>query len=385
MSDFKSQFWSYWIAAITIGGIIYCMIILVTQIRAKTNKPGQEDLQPHVWDDDLQEYNNPMPRWWVFMFFATTIFGIAYLALYPGLGAYKGLRNWTSANEYEIEKKEFSDKAAPLYAQFLKTPIPELAENPEAMKLGKRMFENNCAQCHGLDGKGSKGFPNLTDSDWLYGGFPKAIEVSLLGGRNGIMPSQAASLKTPGAINDVANYVLSLSSSPHDATAAARGKTSFALCATCHMPDGKGSLSDKSLANFGVGAPNLTDKTWLYGGSVKTITEGINAGRNNVMPAWECALGREPLYVLTAYVWQLNREEGTGKVLNPTEAPDYMVDEVNKRIADLDAQRAAAKETGQSTCLATSLHETIRKQNELAAEKALKEIVPATPAANAKP
>lgn len=363
MSDFKSPFWSYWIAAIAIGGVIFVTVLLISQLMAKTNKPGEEHLKPYVWDEDLQEYNNPMPRWWTFMFFGSIIFSIAYFFAYPALGTYKGYFNWSTVSEYDKELKAIDEKTAPLYQEFLQTPIVQLAENKQAMALGERMFQNNCAQCHGTDATGSKGFPNLTDSDWLYGGFPAAIETTLLAGRNGIMPSQSANLKTPVAVDDVAHYVLSLSDTPHDAISAARGKEKFELCATCHMPDGGGSLSDKTLAQFATGAPNLTDNTWLYGGDLKTVKESINNGRNNIMPAWECALGKERLYVLTAYVWQLNRDN-LGAVLNPTAPPDYMAAEVMTRAAKLDAQRATAKSQGQSACLATSLHEEIRLSNE---------------------
>lgn len=363
MSDFKSPFWSYWIAAIAIGGLIFVTVLLVSQLMAKTNKPGEEHLKPHVWDEDLQEYNNPMPRWWTFMFLGSIFFSIAYFFAYPALGAYKGYFNWSTASEYDKELKEIDARTAPLYQQFLQTPITQLAENQQAMALGERMFQNNCAQCHGTDATGFKGFPNLTDSDWLYGGFPDAIQTTLLAGRNGIMPSQSANLKTPVAVDDVANYVLSLSGTPHDVTSAARGKEKFELCATCHMSDGKGSLSDKTLAQFGVGAPDLTDNTWLYDGDLKTVKESINNGRNGIMPAWECTLGQERLHVLTAYVWQLNRDD-SGKVLNPTEPADYMLAEVGARMSKLDAQRSVAREQGKSECLATSLHEEIRLSNE---------------------
>lgn len=355
MSDFTSPFWSYWIAAIAIGGIVYCMVLLISQLRAKTNKPGEEHLQPHKWDDTLQEYNNPMPRWWLYMFLITTIFAVGYLVAYPGLGAYKGTFNWTSQGEYDTETAKLEAQVAPKYEQFLKTPIEQLADNKEAMELGQRLFLNNCAQCHGADGGGSKGFPNLTDSDWLYGGWPQSVERSILGGRNGVMDSQAEALKTPVAINDVANYVLSLSNSPHDVVAAARGKDKFTLCASCHMVDGKGAITDQTGAQRGVGAPNLTDKTWLYGGDIKTITETVTKGRNNVMPSWACFLGEARSHVVAAYAWQLNRDSN-GKVLNPTQPPEYLAKFTADDKAAWDAGKAEGIKRGVPECQGISIH-----------------------------
>ncbi|TDR33133.1 cytochrome-c oxidase, cbb3-type subunit III [Hydromonas duriensis] len=355
MSDFTSPFWSYWITAIAVGGVIFCIAILISQMMAKTNKPGEENLQPHVWDDTLQEYNNPMPRWWLFMFVGTIIFGVVYFWVYPALGNNKGTFAWSSQGEYEAETAKLENQVAPIYAQFLSTPIEQLAENKEAMALGQRLFLNNCAQCHGADGGGSKGFPNLTDSDWLYGGWPQNIERSIMGGRNGVMTPQADALKTPVAVNDVANYVLSLSNTPHDAVAAARGKDKFTLCASCHMVDGKGAISDQTGAQRGVGAPNLTDKTWLYGGDIKTITETITKGRNNVMPAWACFLGEARVHVLAAYVWQLNRDEN-GKVLNPTQAPEYLAKFAAEDKAAWDMGKTEGIKRGVPECQGISVH-----------------------------
>ena len=381
MSDFTSPFWSYWITAIAVGGVIFCIAILVSQMRAKTNKPGEEHLQPHVWDDTLQEYNNPMPRWWLFMFVGTIIFGIGYFVAYPGLGNYKGSFGWTQQGEYEQETAKLEAQVAPKYNQFMSTPIEQLADNKEAMELGQRLFLNNCAQCHGADAGGSKGFPNLTDSDWLYGGWPTAIEHSILSGRNGVMPSQADALKSPVAINDVANYVLSLSNSPHDVVAAARGKEKFTLCASCHMVDAKGAISDPTGAQRGVGAPNLTDKTWLYGGDMKTITETVTKGRNNVMPSWACFLGESRVHVLAAYVWQLNRDEN-GKVVNPIKAPDSLAKGIAEDQVAWDKTVADAKAQGKPVCSAISIH--VQNAAKAAAdEQKAKEAAAAAPAAGA--
>ena len=390
-SDFQSEFWSYWIIAIALGGVIFCLVILVSQMMAKTNKPGQNELKPHVWDDNLQEYNHPMPRWWVGMFLVCIIFALGFFAIYPGLGSYKGNlggfltdypQGWTAVNQYQKEVETEDAKLAPLYDKYLNTPIVDLANDPQAMIVGERLFLNNCAQCHGSAATGAVGFPNLTDGDWLYGGWPEAIETSILGGRNGVMLPQAEALKTPAAVVDVANYVQSLSNSPHDVVAAARGKEKFTLCASCHMPDAKGAITDVSGAQHAVGAPNLTDKIWLYGGDIKTITETITKGRNNVMPSWECFLGPARVRVLAAYVWQKNRDGD--KVLNPTSAPDYL-----SKVLETDKQAwtknlADAKAAGKPECSANSVPDRVAREAKLAAEKAAAEAA-AKPAPVAEP
>jgi cytochrome c oxidase cbb3-type subunit 3 len=385
MSDFQSSFWSYWIIVIALGGVIFCIALLVSQMMAKTNKPGETDLQPHIWDGDLQEYNNPMPRWWVWMYALCTISAVVFFFLYPGLGSFKGRmdlvasdypQGWTSVGQYDNNVATEEAKLAPIYDAYLKTPIPQLAEDKGAMAIGERLFLNNCAQCHGSAATGAKGFPNLTDNDWLYGGWPDAIETTILGGRNGVMDSQAAALKSPAAINDVANYVVSLSSPSHDVVAAARGKEKFTLCASCHMIDGKGALSDTTGAQHAVGAPNLTDRTWLYGGDIKTITETITKGRNNVMPSWECYLGDARVHVLAAYVWQKNRGDD-GKVMNPTTAPDYLVQPFKADQELWSKNKADAKAAGKPECSANSVPDRVVAQAKLDAEKAAAEAKPA--------
>ncbi|MGL4767690.1 MAG: cytochrome-c oxidase, cbb3-type subunit III [Formosimonas sp.] len=363
MSDFTSSFWSYWITAIALGGVIFVTAILISQLRAKTNKPGEEHLKPHVWDDDLQEYNHPMPRWWVFMFFGGVIAALVYFWAYPGLGTYPGYFKQTAVGDYQQDMAAAKAQHDPMYQKYLQTPIEQLAKDDGAMKLGERIFQNNCAQCHGSDAAGAKGFPNLTDSDWLYGGWPQAIERTILGGRNGVMPSQADALKSPAAINDVANYVLSLSKAPHDAVAAARGKENFTLCASCHTAEGTGSLSDKTGVGHSVGAPNLTDSTWLYGGNLKTVTETISGGRNNVMPSWECHLGKAQVHVVAAYVWSLNAKG------NPTAVPDYLSKVWAEKDKVWQNNIASAKAANVQECAANSEPARVKRE---AAEAALK-------------
>ena len=325
-ADFTSPFWSWFVIAITVIGFLFCILLLITQLRARTNKPGEAHVQPHEWDETLQEYNNPLPRWWVWMFVITLVFSALYLWLYPGLGSYKGNMGlidpaykdgWTEQKQYDIEKAKLDATSKPLYDKFAGMTFAQMAEDKSAMQVGKRLFLNNCAQCHGDAGTGGLGFPNLTDSDWLYGGSPDAIKQSITAGRHGIMPAHGDILGGAQGVNDMANYVLSLSDSAHDAVAAARGKEKFAVCAACHMADGKGSMSDPTGALASIGAPNLTDKIWLHGGDMKSLTETISKGRDkSVMPAWDKLLGADRIHVLSAYVWQLNRSDD-GKVKHP--------------------------------------------------------------------
>ncbi|MBE5529344.1 cytochrome c oxidase, cbb3-type subunit III [Laribacter hongkongensis] len=298
MSDFVSDFWSVWITAIVVVGIAGLCILLLTQSKT-TVKPGQEvETMGHVWDDNLEEYNNPLPKWWMWMFVLTLVFGIVYLVLYPGLGTFKGIRGWTSVGQYKSERAEAEAKYQPLYDAYLKQDIKTVAADPKAHEMGQRLFQTYCMQCHGADARGAKGFPNLTDNDWLWGGDAATIHTTIAAGRVGAMPAWGAAFGEE-KVKDAANYVMSLSGKKHDAERAARGKETFtAVCAACHGPDGKG--------NQALGAPNLTDNVWLYGGTEKAIIETITNGRNNQMPAWKDFLGDGKVHLLTAYVWGLS-------------------------------------------------------------------------------
>ncbi|RKZ70197.1 MAG: cytochrome C oxidase Cbb3, partial [Gammaproteobacteria bacterium] len=204
MSDFTSEFWSWFIIAIAGGGIIWLFYLL-----RGTSKADTEEGVPtgHVWDEDLEELNNPLPRWWLYMFYFTIFFAIGYLILYPGMGTYKGLLGWTEVGEYEAEVAAADAEFGPLFAQFEQTPVAELAADPAAMKAGERLFVNYCAVCHGSDARGASGFPNLRDNDWLYGGAPEQIEASIMNGRNGVMPAWEAPLGGAEGVNQAATYV----------------------------------------------------------------------------------------------------------------------------------------------------------------------------------
>ncbi|MGO9446606.1 MAG: cytochrome-c oxidase, cbb3-type subunit III [Thiobacillaceae bacterium] len=308
MLDFTSDFWNWYITIITIVSLCGVAIFLYSQ-RTQRFAPGQKaEEMGHKWDGDLVELNNPLPSWWVKLFWITLVFAGVYLTLFPGLGSYRGLLGWSSWGQYDAEMATAKAKYDPLFNQFLGQPLQQVAANKDAHDMGQRLFMTYCSQCHQSDAKGAKGFPNLTDNDWLYGGDPDSIVASISNGRNGVMPAWGPILG-PDRIKEVANYVLSLSGRPNDTTLAAAGKTVFqANCVACHGPEGKG--------NTAIGAPNLTDSIWLYGGSEGTIIKTITEGRNGHMPAQLDKLGKAKVYLLAAYVYGL----GGGQPA-PTAAP----------------------------------------------------------------
>lgn len=299
MSDFNGNFWSVYVAVLTLLSILACLVLLWITARKKIVSRS-DNTTGHVWDGDLREMNNPMPRWWMWMFVLSIVFSLMYLVAYPGLGSYAGELGWTTRGEYAQELARADKELEPLYAQFTAQPAPELAGDAVAMAVGERLFMNNCAQCHGSDARGSKGFPNLADSDWLHGGTPARISESLTQGRPGQMPPMAAAVGTPDDVKNVANHVLSLSGSPHDSLRAQLGKAKFTACAACHGMDGKGSQA--------LGAPNLTDDIWLHGWGEQAIVAIINKGKINEMPAQAGKLTEAQIHVLTAYVWGMSNK-----------------------------------------------------------------------------
>jgi len=300
MSDFTSAGWSWYVAAVVILGLVGCLVLLLVASRSKS--ASEDGTTGHVWDGDLREMNNPMPRWWMVLFVLTILFGFVYLALYPGLGSARGLLGWTSSAAYADEQAAAATQLRTVYARYATTPAPELARDPRAMAIGERLFVNNCSGCHGSDARGNKGFPNLTDDDWLYGGSPETIVETITHGRQGTMPTMAAAVGSGQDVEDLAQYVLSLSGSPHDDIAAARGQPKFAVCAGCHGASGKGTQA--------LGAPNLTDRTWLHGYGKDAIVAMITNGKVNVMPAQEHRLTPEQIHVVGAYVWSLSHPQG---------------------------------------------------------------------------
>jgi len=298
MSDFTSEFWSWFIIAIAGGGIIWLFYLLTGTNKADTEKGVPTG---HVWDEDLQELNNPLPRWWLYMFYITLFFAIGYLILYPGMGSYKGLLGWTEVGEYETEVAAADAEFGPLFAKFENTPIAELASDKAAMNAGERLFVTYCSVCHGSDARGAPGFPNLRDNDWLHGGAPEQIEATIMNGRLGTMPAWEGPLGGAEGVNEVATYVMSVAGRDVDTKLAEAGKVKFDMfCVGCHMPGGTG--------NQALGAPNLSNNIWLYGGSPRTIKETIAKGRNGRMPAHNEFLGAAKSHILAAYVYSLSHE-----------------------------------------------------------------------------
>ena len=302
MFDFTSPFWSWYITVIVVlsfVGIIW--LIRWMSVRKKIQPGTQVEATGHVWDGDLQELNNPLPGWWLMLFYITLAFGAVYLVLYPGLGAYRGLLGYTMAGRYAEEMKEANAQYGPLFAKYQKISIPVLAHDPNAVKTGRRLFLTYCTACHGSDAGGGPGFPNLRDQDWLYGGQPDQIEATINDGRNGVMPAWLPVLGKEG-VATVAAYVRSLSGHDIDNVTATKGKVIFeANCAPCHGADAKG--------NIAVGAPNLTDRTWLYGGSLNTVMHTIEYGRQGHMPAHREFLGEAKVHLLAAYVYSLSQQQ----------------------------------------------------------------------------
>jgi cytochrome c oxidase cbb3-type subunit 3 len=317
-----SSFWSIWISVITLGTILGCYLLLRWCLQNKTGVEEGDDM--HHEFDGIIELNNQLPRWWTILFYICIVWGLIYLVLYPGLGNYKGLINWQSSNQtikslaesraaieanktngvinqYDREVQFANELFAPIFDAYYKQPITELAKDSEALKIGQRLYSQNCSQCHGSDARGQRGFPNLTDDDWLYGGSPEQITATLINGRQGMMPAQ---LDTHGedGIEELVAYVLSLSNRADLVqTKVDAGQARFAVCAACHGQDGKG--------NQMLGAPNLTDQIWLYGGTEKALAETLRYGRNGVMPAFKTTLGEKKIHLVSAYVYSLSQDK----------------------------------------------------------------------------
>ena len=301
MSDFVSNGWAIYVAGVTVIGLLACVWLLM--IASKRRVMAGDNTTGHVWDGDLKELNNPLPRWWMGLFWLTVIFAFLYLAIYPGLGSFKGQFGWTSAGQHEAEVAKSVATMQPVYAKYTAMKIEDIAADPQARGIGERIFVNNCAACHGSDGRGSKGFPNLADADWLGGTGGDYITKTITEGRQGVMPPMAAAVGSGEDVKAVANYVLSLSGSPHNNVAAELGKAKFAACAACHGADGKG--------NQALSAPNLTDKIWLHGWGEQAVMDMVNNGKINVMPAFGNRLTPEQVRVLAAYVWGLSNSTQT--------------------------------------------------------------------------
>ena len=297
MSDFTHSGWSWFIAVVTVLSLLACLALLV--IASRRQVMAEDNTTGHVWDEDLRELNNPLPRWWMWLFVLTVVFSAVYLAFYPGLGTSPGSLKWTSVGQYEAEQDKARAAMVPVYAKYVSMSAEELGRDAQAMGIGQRLFLNNCAQCHGSDGRGSKSFPNLADNDWLGPNTLDSVKKTITEGRMGVMPPMGAAVGSVEDIKNVAHYVLSLSGSAHNDIAAQLGKAKFGTCAACHGADGKG--------NTALGAPNLTDKIWLHGWGEQAIVEIINKGKTNAMPAQGRLLTPEQVHVLGGYVLNMSQ------------------------------------------------------------------------------
>jgi cytochrome c oxidase cbb3-type subunit 3 len=304
MSDFTSAFWGWFITVTTVVSFAAILWLIRWMSRGVPRpKEGQAaESMGHVWDGDLSELNNPLPRWWLYLFYITIVFGAAYLLLYPGLGTFPGLLGWTETKQYESEMAAAEERYGPLYERYRQVPVQALVNDPEAVRIGERLFSTYCTTCHGADARGVRGFPNLRDNDWLYGGTPEDIEQSILHGRRGTMPPWEGVLGHEGVLQ-TAEYVRSLSGREVDPVVAARGRELFMQnCAACHGADGRG--------NQMLGAPNLTDNIWLHGGTQEQIMRSIAQGRTSQMPAHKDFLGEAKVRLLAAYVFGLRVDSG---------------------------------------------------------------------------
>ena len=298
-----SDFWGAWVLLLTLACLALIIFVLFSTWKIQ-RKESTEETVGHEFDG-ITEYDNPMPMWWIGLFLATLIFSAVYLVLYPGIwpSQFGGILNWTSTGELKADQEKHARQFQPLFSQYAAKSIEELQGNPKALAMGKRIFLNNCALCHGSDAGGTFGFPNLTDKDALWGNTAHDIETTVLEGRNGQMMAWGPVLGEKG-VRDVASYVRSLSGlkvKASEAELAAGQKTFDTTCSVCHGQDAKG--------NKLFGAPNLTDNTWLYGSNQTQVEYTIRKGRNGVMPAWKAILGKEKVHLVSAYVYSLSHED----------------------------------------------------------------------------
>jgi len=301
MADFNSEFWHWYITILTILSILACLWLLRWMTKGFKKSDKVEDTG-HVWDGDLTELNNPLPRWWLGLFYITIVFSGFYLLLYPGLGKFEGILGWTSQGAYEEEVAKMEAQVGPLFERYQNTSILDLTKDETALKVGARLYINYCSTCHGSDARGARGFPNLRDGDWIWGGTPADIKTTIMHGRQAAMPAWEAALGGERGVDEVAQYILSLSGRATITELASKGKAKFEIfCVACHGADGKG--------NTAIGAPNLTDDTWLYGGSLTRISESVAKGRSGKMPAQGDFLGEAKVHLLSAYVYSLSQQQ----------------------------------------------------------------------------
>ncbi|AQZ96156.1 cytochrome-c oxidase, cbb3-type subunit III [Halopseudomonas phragmitis] len=293
-----SNFWSGYIIVLTLTTLGLILWLLFATRKGQRSEQTEETLG-HAFDG-IEEYDNPLPRWWFILFMATFIFSAIYLVLFPGLGKWPGVLGWTQVNQYEREVERAEAQFAPIFARYANLSVEEVARDPEAVRIGQRLFAVNCSVCHGSDARGAFGFPNLTDNDWIWGGSPEQIHTTIAQGRQAAMPAWLAVIGEDG-VRNVAGYVRHLSGLETENVNLDAGKQVFqSTCVACHGPEGKG--------NPMLGAPDLTNDTWLYGSSMLQVQHTIRYGRNGNMPA-QAHLGEDKIHMLTAYVYSLSLED----------------------------------------------------------------------------
>lgn len=296
---------SIFVTIAVLVNIAAMMWLLMGLRRRRGESSSTTETTGHVWDGYLQELNNPLPRWWLWLFVLTTVFGLVYLAIYPGLGNFAGSSGWTSERQLAAQSAEADRLLARTFKPYEHQSVLSLASNQEALRIGRNLFVNNCAACHGSDGRGAPGFPNLADRDWLWGGTPEAIVQSISDGRVSTMPAWRDALGGDSGVEDVLRYVMSLSGRELPAGDLANGRAKFAaICSACHGADGRG--------NTVLGAPNLTDQVWLNGGSVAAVRASIAGGRHAEMPAHLARLGQTRVNLLAAYVVSFGGAQTSG-------------------------------------------------------------------------
>ena len=293
-------FWHWFVAVGTIAFIIWCIWLIGWSAKQGPANVADDDLVGHKWDGDLEEWNNPAPKWWLYLYFITVFWAIGFLIAMPGLGNFDGMLGWSSAGQYEDEMQAAAETYEPIYEQFAAMDFEALKKDPGALALGKSLYASYCTTCHGSDARGAPGFPNLTDGDWLWGNTEQDLVTTIGNGRMAAMPVLAPALGGDEGVNNMVKYVKSLSGGELDAGAQAAQPMFVALCSACHGVDGTG--------NKIFGAPNLTDDTWLYGGSEDVIRETILNGRNGQMPAHGELLGANRTKILAAYVASLSQD-----------------------------------------------------------------------------
>jgi cytochrome c oxidase cbb3-type subunit III len=300
-----SQGWSIYViflAVLTAGG---CLAILTWTTKMRVDGDDESNTTGHVWDGNLVEGNNPLPSWWLYLFWLTGVFMVIYLVIYPGAGNLSGTLGWSQVKQYEEEVAQADQRYGDVFAVFADIPLGELAANPEAVQLGRNIYMNHCATCHGSDARGAKGFPNLTAGTWLYGGEPETIEATITNGRNGVMPALGAALGEQG-LDDVVAFVMSLSGRSTDADAVNRGREKYMMmCIGCHGPTGTGMAA--------LGAANLTDDVWLHGAAKADIRSVILNGRMSQMPAQSNILNADRIRTVVAFVLSLNEAGSAGE------------------------------------------------------------------------